>query len=440
MYYNINITTIGGMVVIMKKKFCLILITLVAILSINVLPLKAKAGDIIQLFFGDTLELSVPDNKAAKWTSSDTSIVTVTQKGKVTGKKLGYAIIIAETSEVVYYWKIKVVPNSEEIVYEYDISSPIGISSETKNVLIGKKFTLSLNGVKGKPTWKSSNKNVATVSAKGVVTGKGKGKATITATVKGKKYTCKVSVYEKTLYCKTTSVKLDAKKDKKVTITLKSYDTVKYKVADPSIINVKWGEWKGTNIPLTISALKGGKTTVTIYTEDTNEKIKITVAVNKSKDEIKKENKKSEVDVKIEDEKNKNKYPDLDGIISYEIEDKIPNTIKPEIEEDTRKEYKKFEEEWLTVRGLELSYRGSLSWMMDYLYLVVYDKDGQRAEYKIYGAPKGQFENGTIYEGTCNNATIRFQYVETLMLDGKEYRFNCICLNHEDLKKAGIVK
>ena len=46
-------------------------------------------------------------------------------------------------------------------------------------------------------TWKSSNTGVATVSAAGKVTAKGKGAATITCTAKdgsGKKATCKVTV------------------------------------------------------------------------------------------------------------------------------------------------------------------------------------------------------------------------------------------------------
>lgn len=47
---------------------------------------------------------------------------------------------------------------------------------------------------KTKITWKSSNKKVATVSRSGVVKGKKKGKATITAKVKGKKATCKIRV------------------------------------------------------------------------------------------------------------------------------------------------------------------------------------------------------------------------------------------------------
>ncbi len=42
--------------------------------------------------------------------------------------------------------------------------------------------------------WSSNKKSIATVNSKGVVTGKKKGTATITAKVGNKKYTCKVAV------------------------------------------------------------------------------------------------------------------------------------------------------------------------------------------------------------------------------------------------------
>ena len=58
----------------------------------------------------------------------------------------------------------------------------------------GKKVKLQVLNATGKVKWKSSNKKVATVSKKGVVKGKKKGKATITAKLGGKTYKCKVRV------------------------------------------------------------------------------------------------------------------------------------------------------------------------------------------------------------------------------------------------------
>mgnify|MGYP002228284837 CR=1 FL=1 len=62
---------------------------------------------------------------------------------------------------------------------------------------VGKTYILKASGTKGKITWTSSKKSVATVSSKGVVKAVGNGTATITVKAKdgsGKKATCKITV------------------------------------------------------------------------------------------------------------------------------------------------------------------------------------------------------------------------------------------------------
>lgn len=67
--------------------------------------------------------------------------------------------------------------------------------SKTKITLNkGQVVTLKLTGTKEKVTWRSSDKKVAIVNSKGKVTAKANGTATITATVSGKRYTCRVTV------------------------------------------------------------------------------------------------------------------------------------------------------------------------------------------------------------------------------------------------------
>ena len=66
-----------------------------------------------------------------------------------------------------------------------------------KNLGLSLKETYAFHlNTKKKVQWSSSNKKVATVTAKGKVTAQSYGSATVTASVSGKKYRCKVTVYE----------------------------------------------------------------------------------------------------------------------------------------------------------------------------------------------------------------------------------------------------
>lgn len=69
------------------------------------------------------------------------------------------------------------------------------LNAKKIKVPVGTTYVLKVKGAKGKVTWKSSRKSVATVK-KGKVTALKKGTAKITAKVRGKKYTCKVTVVD----------------------------------------------------------------------------------------------------------------------------------------------------------------------------------------------------------------------------------------------------
>lgn len=78
---------------------------------------------------------------------------------------------------------------------------------------IGSQYDLSATVVNGSgsTTWSSSNKSVATVSSRGVVTAKGIGSCTITATNSGKVARCTVSVSPGSIYASADDVKQAAK-------------------------------------------------------------------------------------------------------------------------------------------------------------------------------------------------------------------------------------
>jgi uncharacterized protein YjdB len=69
----------------------------------------------------------------------------------------------------------------------------LAISKPNATIIVGKTLQLNMNSLSA-CKWQSSNKTVAAVDKNGKVTAKKKGTAIITASLYGKKYTCKVIV------------------------------------------------------------------------------------------------------------------------------------------------------------------------------------------------------------------------------------------------------
>lgn len=75
-----------------------------------------------------------------------------------------------------------------------DAKSKVKLNITKATLSVGGSINLKLLNNKKKVTWKSSNKKVASVTKKGKVKAKKKGKAKIIAKVGKKKYTCKITV------------------------------------------------------------------------------------------------------------------------------------------------------------------------------------------------------------------------------------------------------
>ncbi len=93
-----------------------------------------------------------------------------------------------------------------------DNSEPVNsvsLSHTSLTLIVGHKEKLTLYNATHTVTWKSSNPKVAAVSAKGVITPKKKGSATITATHDGNRYHCKVTVKKQVF---ATKIRLTLKK------------------------------------------------------------------------------------------------------------------------------------------------------------------------------------------------------------------------------------
>lgn len=154
------------------------------------------------------------------WSSTDTSVITVDQRGKVTLKKPGKAAIVV-TSKV--NSSIMAICN---VIVTKSITG-ITLDQTTKNMFVGETFRLSYS-VKPSDannvavTWTSTKSAVASVSADGVVSAKAVGQtAIIVRTVDGGYLaTCNITVGRTA-----TAVKLDVTK-----LTLNVGDSYDFKI------------------------------------------------------------------------------------------------------------------------------------------------------------------------------------------------------------------
>ncbi|MBQ7856578.1 MAG: Ig-like domain-containing protein [Alistipes sp.] len=182
--------------IVAPKVFCN-----VRVLSIPPAGISMSAN-LISVVEGKSKNLSVvftPQGASSKitWTSSDTSIATVSSAGKVTGVSPGSTTVMATTA------------NGLSATCQVNvISAPTAVnlpSSEDIMLGYGKRLIPELTPENSETTyqWSSSDTSVATVSADGMVTGKSVGTADITVkTDNGKSAVCRVTVNEapKNLY------------------------------------------------------------------------------------------------------------------------------------------------------------------------------------------------------------------------------------------------
>lgn len=156
-------------------------------ITLNKSSLNVNVGSTVQLSVSYS-PVNTTDSKSVMWSSSNTSVATVSG-GKVTAKKAGTAIITAKVGSKTSTCKVTVKAPLKSI----------SLNKSSASVIAGKTVSLSVtynptNTTDSKSvTWSSSNTSVATVSG-GKVTAKKAGAATITAKVGTKTATCKVTV------------------------------------------------------------------------------------------------------------------------------------------------------------------------------------------------------------------------------------------------------
>ena len=153
------------------------------VLAVGSLTLGAKEKAQLTLLSG-----ALPQDVGGVLASSDAKIATVDAAGLVTGKKPGSAVITLDVGGIQSTCAVTVLPAPKKIE----------ISAKKLSLGVGEAVALGASitpGTASAIAFTSSNGNVASVDASGVIVAVGPGKCTVTAsTCNGRKAKCKVTV------------------------------------------------------------------------------------------------------------------------------------------------------------------------------------------------------------------------------------------------------
>ena len=275
----------GGVAVITAKTadgkcdaMCIVTVT-EPVTTIKLTPdtLQFGVGEKSQII----AEITNPNasSKELKWSCSDSSVISLDQNGRITGKKVGKAIVTVAATD----------GSGAEATCEVEVVQAIeslSLNYVTKTIVQGESFalraTVSPSGATYQnPVWSCSNPDIVLIDEKGVVTGIKPGNVWITATANdyvGKSAKCYLTVIP---YIGATSVSalennIVLTPGEKKTVVVKmmpanTTDRMTWISQDESVakVNASTGE---------ITAVSSGKTTVTVMT-DSGKKSTITVTV-----------------------------------------------------------------------------------------------------------------------------------------------------------------
>lgn len=185
-------------------------------------------------------------DKKLKWSSSRKKVVSVNQKGVIRGKKYGKATITARAKDGSgKFAKLQVRVGKK--VNKVNIQGSAMDLDVGSSASLGTKVSPSQATIK-KVEYRTSNKSAATVSKTGIVYGKSKGTATITAYStdgSGKKASCRVNVRVPSQSVRLNAEgKIQLEAGKTVTINASvqpsnaSNRNVRYSSSDPAVAKV----------------------------------------------------------------------------------------------------------------------------------------------------------------------------------------------------------
>ncbi|MGN1418905.1 MAG: Ig domain-containing protein, partial [Acutalibacteraceae bacterium] len=162
--------------------------------KLNVSKLTVAVGGTKVLYA--TVSPSNATNKTVKWSSSDSSIVSVTSAGQITAKRKGAAVITAKTADGDHKatCTVTVIRYATGVSMDY---TSVTINAGSSKMLYARVQPSTASNTKIK--WSSSNTKVVKVDSEGKITAVAGGSAVITATSGDGKAsaTCKVTVLQK---------------------------------------------------------------------------------------------------------------------------------------------------------------------------------------------------------------------------------------------------
>lgn len=226
-----------------------------------------------------TLKATLPGNTVSNtitWTSSNTSVCTVSQKGKLLGKKAGSAVITVKTF------------NNKTSTCKVTVKkapASVTLSKTSKTLGVGEQYTLKATlpsgTASGTMVWSTTNKSVATVSSNGTITANKTGTLYISVrTFNGKTAKCHITV-------KTAPSKVSINKS---AVTLGAGETFQLKATLPSNTASGTMTWTTSNKAVAtvsdgkITAVKAGTANITVKTFNGKSAVcKVTVKAAPSK-------------------------------------------------------------------------------------------------------------------------------------------------------------
>jgi uncharacterized protein YjdB len=148
--------------------------------------------NVAEIFIDSTLQLNavlVPTNAtnySPVWTSSDTSVVTVSQTGLITGILPGTATVTVASGDISYAIEVRV--KDVDIIVSPNVAKIFVDSTLQFNVaVLPANAAVTIN-------WNSGDESIVTVSKTGLITGMSKGTATVTVSVRNVSKSVEVTV------------------------------------------------------------------------------------------------------------------------------------------------------------------------------------------------------------------------------------------------------